>query len=62
MNTVSIEIISYIFKRNLCASITLSITLSNVHLRLEDFPKKDLKVVVLFYTPVLTIVNLRFLR
>ena len=28
------------------ASITLSNTLSNVHLRLEDFPKKDFKVVV----------------
>ena len=31
------------------ASITLSNTLFNVHLRLEDFPKKDLKVFVLFY-------------
>ena len=31
------------------ASITLSNTLSNVHLRLKDFPKKELKVVVLFY-------------
>ena len=41
------------------ASITLSITLSNVHLRLEDFPKKDLKVAVLFYPPGLTIVKLR---
>ena len=27
---------------------------------LEDFPKKDLKVVVLFYPPGLTIVNLRY--
>ena len=31
------------------ASITLSNSLSNVNLRLEDFPKKDLQVVVLFY-------------
>ena len=31
------------------ASITLTNTLSNVHLRLEDFPKKDIKLVVLFY-------------
>ena len=28
------------------ASITLSSTLSNIHVRLEDFPKKDLKVAV----------------
>ena len=33
------------------ASIALSNTLYNIHLRLEDFPKKDLKVVVLFYPP-----------
>ena len=33
------------------ASITLSNTLSNVHLRFEDFPNKDLNVVFLFYPP-----------
>ena len=44
---------------HLCpGSNTLSITLSNVHLRLEDFPKNDFKVVVLFYPSELTIVNL----
>ena len=37
-------------------SITVYITLSNVDLRLEGFPKKDLKVVVLFYPLGLTIV------
>ena len=45
----------------LYASINLSITLSNVHLRLGNFPKKDLKVVVLFYLIGLTIVSLRYL-
>ena len=37
------------------ASITLSNTLSNVHLRRENFPKKYVKVVVLLYPPGLTI-------
>ena len=37
------------------ASITLSNTLSNVHLSLEDFPKKDVKVVVLFNYRELTV-------
>jgi len=31
------------------ALIALFNTLSNVHLRLKDFPKKDVIVVVLFY-------------
>ena len=43
-----------------CASISLFNTLPNVPVRLEDFPKKDLKVVVLFYPTGLTIVNLRY--
>ena len=38
------------------SSITLSNTLSNAHLRIEDFLKKYVKVVVLFYPPGLTTV------
>ena len=60
---IYIEIISYFYKWNqifTCASITLSINLSNVHLRLEDFPKNYLKVAVLFYPSRLTVANLRY--
>ena len=41
------------------ATIALYNTLSSVHLRLEDFTKKYLKVVFLFYPLGLTIVKLR---
>ena len=55
---------SYLEKEHIQAdsyrtSINLSNIFSNLYSRLDDFPKNDVKIVVLFWPPGLSIVNLR---